>query len=82
MRSVHPGVTPQDPKLLSQLQTRHGADLEAKSLAICSGTDMVNINLQHVIFPDVETAKVSAVMLVLHTGAVVICCSCDCQPTC
>ena len=54
----HPLPAAQDPKLLNQLQARHGADLEAKSLSICSGTDMVNINLQHVILPDVETAKV------------------------
>ncbi|XP_037073033.1 1-phosphatidylinositol 4,5-bisphosphate phosphodiesterase-like isoform X2 [Pollicipes pollicipes] len=57
VNDIRAGGLPRDPKLLNQLQARHGADLEAKSLSICSGTDMVNINLQHVILPDVETAK-------------------------
>ncbi|XP_043243202.1 1-phosphatidylinositol 4,5-bisphosphate phosphodiesterase-like isoform X2 [Amphibalanus amphitrite] len=58
VNDIRAGGLPRDPKLLNQLQARHGADLEAKSLSICSGTDMVNINLQHVILPDVETAKI------------------------
>jgi hypothetical protein len=39
--------------------TQHGQNLEEKSLTICSGTDYVNINYQHVICPDPETAKVT-----------------------
>lgn len=55
---IRAGVLPKDPKFLSQLRGKHGADLEEKSLTICSGTDYVNINYQHLIFPDADTAKV------------------------
>lgn len=48
----------QDQKLNYTLQNKHGADLEDKSLTICSGTDYININYQHVVCPDVATAKV------------------------
>lgn len=46
-------------KLSNQLASRHGDDLEAKSLTICSGTDYININYQHVVCPSAEIAKVS-----------------------
>nr|CAD7454173.1 unnamed protein product [Timema tahoe] len=51
------GVPNKDAKLLSNLQQKHGDSLEAKSLTICSGTDYININYQHVVCPDAETAK-------------------------
>ncbi|CAG2064609.1 unnamed protein product, partial [Timema podura] len=50
------GVPNKDAKLLSNLQQKHGDSLEAKSLTICSGTDYININYQHVVCPDTETA--------------------------
>lgn len=46
-------------KLGNQLLSRHGEQLEDKSLTICSGTDYININYQHVICPSAEIAKVS-----------------------
>nr|CAD7403879.1 unnamed protein product [Timema cristinae] len=51
------GVPNKDAKLLFNLQQKHGDSLEAKSLTICSGTDYININYQHVVCPDIETAK-------------------------
>lgn len=45
-------------KLTEKLQAKHGTDLEEKSLTICSGTDYININYQHVVCPNSETAKV------------------------
>lgn len=54
---VRAGGLPVDRKLLSNL-AKHGNDLEEKSLTICSGTDYININYQHIICPDVQTAKV------------------------
>lgn len=47
----------QNAKLLNQLVKLHGDGLEDKSLTICSGHDYININYQHVICPDAETAK-------------------------
>lgn len=41
------------------LVNKHGENLEEKSLTICSGTDYININYQHVVCPDAATAKVS-----------------------
>ena len=49
----------QDSRLLTQLANKHGENLEEKSLTICSGTDYININYQHVVCPDAATAKVS-----------------------
>lgn len=48
----------QDSKLNFNLFNKHGESLEEKSLTICSGTDYININYQHVICPDAATAKV------------------------
>ncbi|GBP10748.1 1-phosphatidylinositol 4,5-bisphosphate phosphodiesterase [Eumeta japonica] len=48
---------PQDSKLNSNLVNKHGENLEDKSLTICSGTDYININYQHVVCPDAATAK-------------------------
>lgn len=48
----------QDPKLFDKLFSKHGEQLEEKSLTICSGVDYTNINYQHVVCPDSVTAKV------------------------
>lgn len=55
---IRAGGLPKDSRLLSQLSGKHGDNLEEKSLTICSGTDYININYQHVICPDAATAKV------------------------
>jgi len=55
---IRAGGVPRDQRLLNQLVTRHGDNLEDKSLTVCSGTDYVNINYQHIVCPDPETAKV------------------------
>ncbi|XP_071566275.1 1-phosphatidylinositol 4,5-bisphosphate phosphodiesterase isoform X3 [Temnothorax nylanderi] len=52
------GVPKQDPKLFDKLLSKHGEQLEDKSLTICSGVDYTNINYQHVVCPDPATAKV------------------------
>lgn len=44
---------------MNQLYNRHNEQLEERSLTICSGTDYINVNYQHVICPDAATAKVS-----------------------
>lgn len=49
----------QDLKLMDKLLNKHGESLEDKSLTICSGTDYINVNYQHVVLPDAATAKVS-----------------------
>uniref|UniRef100_A0A182SBY9 PH_14 domain-containing protein n=1 Tax=Anopheles maculatus TaxID=74869 RepID=A0A182SBY9_9DIPT len=46
-----------DMKLYNQLCNKHGENVEEKSLTICSGTDYININYQHVVCPDAATAK-------------------------
>ncbi|XP_041981500.1 1-phosphatidylinositol 4,5-bisphosphate phosphodiesterase isoform X1 [Aricia agestis] len=55
---VRSGGVPKDTKLSDKLTNKHGQDLEDKSLTICSGTDYININYQHVVCPDANTAKV------------------------
>lgn len=59
MSDVRAGGLPVDRKLLNVLQNKHGTDLDEKSLTICSGTDYININYQHIVCPNAETAKVS-----------------------
>lgn len=56
---IRAGGVPKDPKLLNNLITKHGQDVESKSLTICSGTDYININYQHIVCQDAETAKVT-----------------------
>lgn len=56
---IRAGGVPNDKKLLSLLQGKHGNNLDEKSLTICSGTDYININYQHIVCPDAETAKVN-----------------------
>ncbi|XP_047028186.1 1-phosphatidylinositol 4,5-bisphosphate phosphodiesterase isoform X2 [Helicoverpa armigera] len=55
---VRSGGVPKDSKLNMNLVNKHGENLEDKSLTICSGTDYININYQHVVCPDAATAKV------------------------
>ncbi|CAL8111229.1 unnamed protein product [Orchesella dallaii] len=54
---IRAGGIPKDPRLQGQLQTKHGENVEDKSLTVCSGTDLVNINYLHLVFPDPEIAK-------------------------
>ncbi|KAK6621314.1 hypothetical protein RUM43_011620 [Polyplax serrata] len=55
---IRAGGMPKDSRLCSQLINKHGHQLEEKSLTICSGTDYININYQHVVCPDAATAKI------------------------
>lgn len=55
---IRAGGIPKDSRLTTQLVNKHGDNLEEKSLTICSGTDYININYQHVICPDAATAKI------------------------
>nr|QDR50937.1 no receptor potential A [Heliconius melpomene] len=55
---VRSGGVPKDAKLSNNLVNKHGQNLEEKSLTICSGTDYININYQHVVCPDANTANV------------------------
>lgn len=66
VNDIRAGGLPKDLRLLSELQTRKTGDLsqveslallEACSLTVCSGADMVNINYTHIVCPDPETAK-------------------------
>ncbi|XP_049825323.1 1-phosphatidylinositol 4,5-bisphosphate phosphodiesterase isoform X2 [Aethina tumida] len=54
---IRTGGVPKDSKTLQTLTKIHGSELESRSLTICSGTDYININYQHIVCPDVETAK-------------------------
>lgn len=63
---IRAGGMPKDMKLLDKLVNRHGDQLEEKSLTICSGTDYININYQHVICPSAEIAKVEARLLIVY----------------
>ncbi|XP_014467958.1 PREDICTED: 1-phosphatidylinositol 4,5-bisphosphate phosphodiesterase-like isoform X1 [Dinoponera quadriceps] len=55
---IRAGGIPKDPKLYDKLFSKHGEQLDEKSLTICSGVDYTNINYQHVVCPDSATAKV------------------------
>ncbi|XP_024885148.1 1-phosphatidylinositol 4,5-bisphosphate phosphodiesterase-like isoform X4 [Temnothorax curvispinosus] len=55
---IRAGGVPKDPKFFDKLLSKHGEQLEDKSLTICSGVDYTNINYQHVVCPDPATAKV------------------------
>ncbi|XP_025205231.1 1-phosphatidylinositol 4,5-bisphosphate phosphodiesterase isoform X2 [Melanaphis sacchari] len=54
---IRSGGLPKDTRQQQQLINKHGDTLEEKSLTICSNTDYININYQHVICPDAATAK-------------------------
>lgn len=53
---IRAGGLPKNEKLNNAL-LKLGDNVEERSLTICSGTDYININYQHVVCPDVETAK-------------------------
>lgn len=53
-------------KLTNQLLNKHGDTLDDKSLTICSGTDYINVNYQHLVCPDAATAKVKALLIFLN----------------
>ncbi|KAI5726543.1 hypothetical protein M8J76_004603 [Diaphorina citri] len=54
---IRAGGVPKDQKIMNQLVAKYGEKVEEQSLTICSGTDYVNINCQHVVCPDAATAK-------------------------
>lgn len=56
VNDIRAGGSPKDSRLVDALQNKWGP-LEERSLTICSGTDMVNINYTHMVCPDAETAK-------------------------
>jgi phosphatidylinositol phospholipase C, beta len=58
VNDIRAGGTPKDPKLAMELTAKWAGNLEEKSLTICSGTDMVNINYTHIVCPDAETAEI------------------------
>lgn len=64
MSDIRAGGLPKDMKLQTQLAIKHGETLEEKSLTICSGTDYINVNYQHIICPDAATAKVSGTLVI------------------
>ena len=49
----------QNPSILSALRPRHGENIAEKSITVCSGLDMVNINLTHFVFANKEDADVN-----------------------
>ncbi|KAK9876536.1 hypothetical protein WA026_013909 [Henosepilachna vigintioctopunctata] len=67
---IRAGGLPKDSRLLNSLTSKHGNDLEDKSLTICSGTDYININYQHLICPNAETAKEwqAALRMITHNN--------------
>ena len=65
---IRAGGLPKDVKLANQLFNRHGETLEDKSLTICSGTDYININYQHVICPSAELAKVRICLFFFYSA--------------
>lgn len=52
-------------KLTDKLFNKHGENLDEKSLTICSGTDYININYQHIVCPDAATAKVCCTLYIV-----------------
>lgn len=56
----------QDMKLQNSLWSKYGESLDGRSLTICSGTDYINVNYQHIVCPDEETAKVSVLFGLFH----------------
>jgi hypothetical protein len=50
----------QNPSISSTLRQRKGENISEVSLTVCSGLDMVNINLNHFVFEDKATTEVSS----------------------
>lgn len=57
-------------KLQDKLWNKYGESLDERSLTICSGTDYINVNYQHIVCPDAETAKVS--IACMHARMIII----------
>ncbi|UYV83892.1 PLCB4 [Cordylochernes scorpioides] len=57
VNDIRKGGVPKDPRLMQELSGRCKHNLEDSSLTICSGTDVVNLNYTHVVFPDRQTAQ-------------------------
>ncbi|XP_055309028.1 1-phosphatidylinositol 4,5-bisphosphate phosphodiesterase isoform X3 [Sitodiplosis mosellana] len=55
---IRAGGIPKDMKLQDKLWNKYGEKLDERSLTICSGTDYINVNYQHIVCPDAETAKI------------------------
>ena len=60
MNDVRPGARPQEPRYHQQLVKKHGEDVYEKSIIVCSGFDMVNIQYLNITFKDKPTAELWA----------------------
>jgi len=56
VNDIRPGKVPLNPNILTALRPRHGENIAEKSITVCSGLDMVNINLTHFVFANKEDA--------------------------
>ena len=63
VNDIRPGAIPTEANmgLHNKLKGKHGDKYDKKSCAICSGMDMVNINLLNIVFKDEDTAEVVSV---------------------
>ena len=57
MNDVRPGAKPQELRYHQLLVKKHGDDVYDKSIIVCSGQDMVNIQFQNIVFKDKATAE-------------------------
>ena len=48
----------QDPKMLSDLDSRGSGNLDSRTVTVCSGLDFVNISYNNFVAADEKTAKV------------------------
>ena len=58
VNDIRPGTRPTDEALHHKLKGKHGDKYMEKSLSVCSGMDMVNVNLINIVYKDVDTAQV------------------------
>ncbi|CAG9764936.1 unnamed protein product [Ceutorhynchus assimilis] len=54
---IRAGGVPTNQKLMKDFLKKYPTELDEKSLTICSGTDYININYQHIVCPTPEIAK-------------------------
>ena len=57
VNDVRAAVLPQDAKLAATIVKKHGDDALEKAFAICSGLDMVNVNLCNIVCGDKNAAE-------------------------
>nr|CFW94238.1 Eka-phospholipase C 1 protein [Euperipatoides kanangrensis] len=57
VNDIRGGGTPKEAKVYAELEPRGKCPLEERSLTICSGLDLVNVNYTHMAAYDSETAK-------------------------